>query len=238
MAREYYYLGELFALKILQRMRRFSSIRSASKGQSFVELALVALLLMLLVAGIAEYGVLLNRYLNLLDGVREAARFNANLNPFCPHDSTDPNCPPDTVTADYFKKTACELEDVIYPIQLDRARGDDIVISFFAVKSGSIVSRVPVAEAERGWSWRQNGDVYTDSPCSWAGDGTRNQSSKQTQAFVQSRIDPSAPDVSVALVEVFYNYPQTLKAPFFEQVFPDPIPVYIYAIMPIKYDGP
>ena len=39
---------------------------------------------MLLVVGIAEYGMLLNRYLNILDGAREAARYNANYNPFCP----------------------------------------------------------------------------------------------------------------------------------------------------------
>jgi hypothetical protein len=51
-------------------------------------------------------------------------------------------------------------------------------------------------------------------------------------------MDPSAPDVSVALVELFYNYPQTLRAPFYEQVFPDPVPVYTYAIMPIKNEGP
>ena len=59
-------------------------IRSGSKGQSFVELSLVALLLMLLVAGIAEFGVLLNRYLNILDGAREAARVGRQCRPvFC-----------------------------------------------------------------------------------------------------------------------------------------------------------
>jgi hypothetical protein len=220
-------------------MRRLPTIRSASKGQSFVELSLVALLLMLLLAGIAEYGLLLNRYLNLMDGVREAARFNANLNPFCAHDSTDPNCPPDTVTDNYYKKTACEVEDVILPIKLDPTRGDDIVISFFAVKNGVITGRYPTADGQKGWSWRQHGDVYPTGSClTWNGDGTRNANSKQASSFIASRMDSTAPDVSVALVEVFYNYPQTLKAPFFAQAFPDPIPVYTYAIMPIKYDGP
>jgi len=47
-------------------------------------------------------------------------------------------------------------------------------------------------------------------------------------------MDPTAPDVSVSLVEIFYNYPQTLKFPIFEAFIPDPIPVYTYAIMPIK----
>ena len=35
-------------------------------------------------------------------------------------------------------------------------------------------------------------------------------------------------------MEIFYNYPQTLKFPVFEMFVPDPIPVYTYAIFPIK----
>jgi hypothetical protein len=219
-------------------MKPRSILRSASKGQSFVELALVTLLLMLLIAGISEYGVLLNRYLNLADGVREAARFNASLNPFCPAGST--TCTPGTIDPNYYKKTACEVEEVILPITLDRARGDDIVISFFTVETNGlgqsvVTGRFPTVNGQNGWSWRENGDFYTGSPCTWAGDGTRNQNSKQNSTYIQQRMDTTAPAVSVALVEVFYNYPQTLKAPFFEQTFPDPIPVYTYAIFPIKY---
>jgi hypothetical protein len=220
---------------------RFFHFRSSSKGQSFVELSIVVLLLMLLVAGIAEFGVLLNRYLNLLDGVREAARFNAQLNPFCPSGST--TCTPGTVDPDYYKKTACAVESVIYPVTLDAhlGVGDDILISFIAIKNGAITQRYPDSN---GWSWRENGDAIPSgndrNDCTWTGDGsgTRTQFSKQSDAFILSRMDSTAPDVSVALVELFYNYPQTLKAPFFEQAFPDPVPVYTYAIMPIKNEGP
>ena len=218
------------------------SIRSASKGQSFVELSLVALLLMLLVAGIAEYGVLLNRYLNLLDAVREAARYNSNFNPFCPPPGTA-SCPVGQVTPDYYKLTACEVVQVLYPVVLYPERGDDIVVSFFTVEESgglsSITKRYPLTEAEHGWSWAQNGDDTgaANSKCHDPGlGGTRNPStySKQSSAFVQSRMDSTAPSVSVSLVEIFYNYPQTLRLPVFEQMIPDPIPVYTYAIMPIK----
>ena len=71
---------------------------------------------------------------------------------------------------------------------------------------------------------------------SWFGSGEApTKSSQQSTASIQSQMtDCNAPAVSLLLVEIFYNYPQTLKAPFYEQVFPDPVPVYIYAIMPMR----
>ena len=51
-------------------------------------------------------------------------------------------------------------------------------------------------------------------------------------------MDPSAPDVSVSLVEIFYNYPQTLRLPVFTEFIADPIPVYTYAVFPIKNVSP
>jgi hypothetical protein len=210
----------------LRRARRHAiqGLRGRSVGQSFVELSLLALVLMLLVAGIAEYGVLLNRYLNLLDGAREAARYNANYNPFCPATSTDPLCPPGTVTPDYYASTARVVNQVLYPIVLDTSRADDIVISFFTVEHSVITGRYPLADGENGWSWSQHEVGY----------GIRNHNSKQASSFILGRMDPTAPDVSVSLVEVFYNYPQTLRMPFFLEFIPDPIPVYTYAVMPIK----
>jgi hypothetical protein len=179
---------------------------------------------MLLVAGIAEYGVLLNRYLNLLDGAREAARYNANYNPFCPASSTDPLCPAGTVTPDYYASTARVVTQVLFPIVLDPTRADDIVVSFFTVEGGAITGRYPTADGENGWSWSEHELSYS----------VRNHISKQTSSFILGRMDPTAPDVSVSLVEVFYNYPQTLRMPFFLEFIPDPIPVYTYAVMPIK----
>jgi hypothetical protein len=198
--------------------------RRGTRGQSFVELTLLVLPLMLLVIGIAEYGVLLNQYLNVLDAAREAARYNANYNPFCPENSTDPLCPAGTVTSDYYQNTATVLEQVLYPVVLDPNRNDDIIVSFFTVEGGVITARYPTEEGENGWSWSANKVGY----------GVRNHISKQTSAFVASRMIASAPDVSVSLVEVFFNYPQTVRLPVFLELVPDPIPVYAYAIMPIK----
>jgi hypothetical protein len=176
------------------------------------------------VLGIAEYGLLLNRYLNVLDATREAARYTANFNPFCPLTSTDPLCPPGTVTPDYYQNTADLAEQVLYPVVLEPTRNDDIVISFFVVSGGHVAGRYPTADGQSGWSWSEHKLGYL----------ARNHDSLQTSTFIDGRLTHDAPDVSVSLVEVFYDYPQTLKLVAFLQFVPDPIPVYAYAIMPIK----
>jgi hypothetical protein len=212
-------------------MKPITFIRSGSKGQSFVELSLVALLLMLLVAGIAEFGVLLNRYLNMLDGAREAARYGANYDPWAPCANPSDPVDSDGVCTAYYINAAKEAEDVIAPIALnantnaDPLKNDDIVISIFVVANGNFC-RYP-SGTENGWSWSKNVE----------GLGSPIHTSAQSSATIQSQLNAST-EVSALLVEIFYNYAQTLKAPFYEQFFPDPVPVYIYAIMPLKTASP
>ena len=64
------------------------------------------------------------------------------------------------------------------------------------------------------------------------------RSSHFTTAQVLSLMDASAPGSGVLLVEVYYNYPQILKLPVFEQVIPDPILLYTYSIMPLSSAEP
>ena len=211
-------------------MKRYSfDIQKGSKGQSFVELSIVVLLLMLLVAGIAEFGVLLNRYLNIVDGAREAARYGANYDPFaaCVADANgNITGTPDSdgICSDYYTSSAKMAVDVINPIVLNTVAPlkDDIVISIFVLANNHFC-RFPTG-SENGWSWSQMVE----------GLATPDHTSAQSSASIQSQMNPSAPAVSAMLVEIFYNYPQTLKAPFYDQFFPDPVPVYSYAIMPLK----
>jgi hypothetical protein len=212
--------------KMKKYTKRYSiKSNSGSKGQSFVELSIVVLLLMLLVAGIAEFGVLLNRYLNLLDGVREAARYGANYDPFAPCVSGG-TLDADGICSEYYTNVAKEAVDVVSPIILVPASKDDIVASVFVLANNHFC-RFP-SGSEDGWSWRKNIQGFS----------VDNHTSVQSSASIQAQMDPSAPDVSVLLVEIFYNYPQTLKAPFYEQFFPDPIPVYTYSVMPLKNVSP
>jgi hypothetical protein len=213
-------------------MKRFSfKPNSGSKGQSFVELSLVVFLLILLLAGIAEFGVLLNRYLNIVDGSREAARYAANYDPFAPCAGSG-TLDVDGICSEYYQHTAQIATEVISPLKLDTVgkvssrdhlvKVDDIVISNFVV-TDTHFCRYP--SYENGWSWREHIEGYADA---------LNHHSEQSSANVQGRMDPNAPPVSLTLVEMFYNYPQTLKAPFYDAAFPDPVPVYTYAIMPLK----
>jgi hypothetical protein len=209
-------------------MKRISfKASSGSKGQSFVELSLVVLVLMLLVAGIAEFGVLLNRYLNLVDGAREAARYGANYDPFAPCTSGG-TVDSDGICSEYYDHASGEAVDVITPIVLNPLIGDDIVISIFAITDTNVCRYPTSGSGSDGWSWSKNDQ----------GRATANHVSQQSTAFIQSRMDSTAPAVSVLLVEIYYNYPQTLKAPFYEQFFPDPVPVYTYSVMPLENISP
>jgi hypothetical protein len=40
------------------------------------------------------------------------------------------------------------------------------------------------------------------------------------------------------VVEIFYNYPQLLKLPVLTSIVPDPIPLYLYSVMPISSAEP
>ena len=177
------------------------------KGQSFVELALVVVFLMILVAGIVEFGFMLNNYLNLVDASREAVRFSSNFDPFNLDGSLDTG---------FFIQTGQLTEEVLAPLVLDPTVGDDIVITFFSIGDG-IYIRYP---SDNGWS------VYG------------NQVSQLSNAEIQSRLDSGAPPTGVLLVEIYYNYPHVLGLPLFTAFVRDPMPVYVYAIMPLAAAEP
>ena len=71
--------------------------------------------------------------------------------------------------------------------------------------------------------------------------------SQLTDDDIRARLVADAPNAGVLLVEIFYNYPQLLKLPVFSNssflgvrfsLIPDPIPVYVYTIMPISSAEP
>jgi hypothetical protein len=199
----------------------FFRVNKKNKGQSLVELALVVGLLAFLMVAVVEYGFLLNRYLNLLDGVREASRYGSNVNPFNLDYTIDPNF---FVRPDLSRPVgptnppglADLVEQFIQPVTLDPTR-DDIVISFWGVTENGQLKRFPDAD---GWSRYGNA------------------TSKFTDAMIQARLQSGAPATGVLLIELFYNYPQTLKLPVFSNIIPDPIPLYAYTIMPLPAAEP
>lgn len=197
-------------------MPSFSSkTNETERGQSFVELSLVVIFLMIFVAGVIEFGFMLNNYLNLVDASREAVRYSSDSDPFengpCT-DRTNAAC----INPQFYTNTINLTEDVLAPVELDSTNGDDIVISFFSVANG-YYKRFP----------DNNGQSYFG-----------NQASKLTNAEIQSRLDSSAPPTGVLLIEIFYHYPQVLKLPVFTAFVQDPMPVYVYSIMPLSAAEP
>jgi len=195
-------------------MFRFSrkKIEKIEKGQSFVELSLVVLFLMIFVAGIIEFGFMLNNYLNLVDASRETVRRSANYDPFI----VDPVTGDKHVDPNFYEETIRFAKDILEPVVLDPSLGDDIVVTFFSVGNGVYI-RYPNND---GWS------AYG------------NQVSKLSDAEIQSRLNSEAPPTGVLLVEIFYNYPQVLKLPIFTAFLRDPMPVYAYAVMPLTAAEP
>jgi hypothetical protein len=199
--------------------------RIKHKGQSFIELALVFMILMLLFAGVVELGMLINVYLDIIDAGREAARA-ANMADFYKADGV-------TIGNDVYDYAAQVAWNTMNP----RCQGtlsekpavpapcamripfdittDDIVISVVSY-DGSSVLRFPTG----GWS------------------RFGNHASTVSDGWIMSHLDPTALDTGMVLVEVFYDYHQLLGMPFFADVLPDPIPVHTYSIMPYPLADP
>lgn len=217
-------------------------------GQSFIELMLVMMILALLLTGVVEFGFLLNAYLHVLDGAREGARLGSNGIPFDPSSGS--------LYTDFYANVVKRTLDVMDPVLLDAShpdgtgKVDDIVISVWSVTSTAL-TRFPSSES--GYSMCGNlasiEAYYTAQSInfptaltdpSWSSCTPR--ASTFTTAQMTALRDPLAPSSGILLVEVFYNYPQVLKLPIFENsvysLIPDPIPVFIYAIMPISAAEP
>jgi len=109
-------------------------------GQSLVELALFFPILLILLSGVIEFGFMLNTYVNLIDGPREAARFAVAQNPFTSSQFSQDAPPPDNPC--FYNAVAAEVLTAYRPdpnapptIRLDPSQ-DDVVISVFAINNG------------------------------------------------------------------------------------------------------
>jgi hypothetical protein len=234
--------------------RSFFRISIKPRGQSFVELMLVMVILAMMLAGVVEFGFMLNNYLHVLDGAREAARYSNSAYAY--------NLQTGTTIPEFYYYTAEQAANTMTPVQLDPTKGDDIVISVLSV-AGTSVERHPSAN---GWSlcahfsefvnflWTHDPNHPVD-PLQSVPDGLADpnwysctaHTSRLINSDVQARLVSNAPNAGVLLVEIFYNYPQLLKLPVLTDndflgvhfsLLPDPMPVYVYTIMPISSAEP
>lgn len=202
------------------------------RGQAVVETALVLTLLVMIVASIAEFGMMFNAYMALQDAARNAARFSSDS--IYNFTDTDHNC---NSTRDFYRQTAClaqmELAQSRPQITLTftTTATDDIIISAFGIAGGEAVTptvwaRYPQAYGEAGWSWSL--DQF----------GARHQSSQITRAQIAQKLQFGAPSTGLLLVEIFGHYDQKLKLPWITAFLPDPFPLYTYALMPLSSAEP
>ena len=205
---------------------------SSERGQSLVEIAIFLPIFILLIAGIAEMGWYINRYLNMLDASREAARFAADLDPISNYNPQfnryspgfDPaatyTCTGPGRTEEYYTAVACYAEETLAGtgVVISPTNGyDDIVISAFTIENGDVKYRFPPDTSDRGWSL----------------------TGKQDSQFPSLRISndqtgygPTSPKQGILVLEIFFQHRQVLALPFFTIFVPADIGIHVYTIMP------
>jgi hypothetical protein len=206
----------------IKHQRDAATGHGAHKAQSLVELAITLPLLLMMLAGLVEFGFMLNYYLSLNDATRETARFFSNFDPFT---ETSPGVLADDLSSTGVYVTAAgfllqnlepiDAQDTSKKIKLDPTT-DDIVISVFSV-SGNTVKRFPTS-----------GDYH------WFG----NHSSRWTTTEVSNRLISGSPNTGMILIEVFYDYHQILGLPWLTAFIPDPVTLYAYTMMPMSAAEP
>jgi hypothetical protein len=210
-----------------------SGRRRRTSGQSLVEIAILFPILLMLLSGLVEFGFLLNQYLNLLDGAREAARFASDGDPFT-RDPGNQNCSlaNGPITQDFYNQAACLAQQVALPIRLDSAK-DDVVISAFGVADGAVVARYPASPSDPPGGAETSGEwhLYGYGGCSPTADNCN--PSKFSNGRINSYLTGAAPNTGILLVEIYFDYNQVLALPWITAFVPDPIHVHTFAIMPL-----
>ncbi len=206
-------------------------------AQSFVELALILPVLLMLSAGLVEIGFYVYSYLTLLDLTREAARFASLRDPFTL--DVDGGTLPDDACSDsvlhYYFDTACIILDPGFnPTLPFDTNIDDITISVLTISGNVVTNRWP-ADGDGVWSLSTASNAWAGSE-SWTKDCAGNVVRSEpffTNAELVSRFQAGAPtNKGLVIVEAYYCYHQVLNLPLLSDFLPNPIRMHAYSIMP------
>jgi hypothetical protein len=209
-----------------------------SRAQSLVEVAIAFPVLIMLFAGVVEFGFIINYYLSLVDATRDAARRYSNEDPFCNTVSL-PECPainPTMSDSDFYLQAASMVVRTLNPkmdkpfyvgriIALDPTR-DDVIVSVYSV-TGSTVT-----QCQGGITPNRPFHLFP-SP----GGAGNYPSIFTTQDVLNTRVS-GAPDAGLLIVEVHYNYHHVLQLPWMKAIVSDPLHLRAYTIMPIRSAEP
>lgn len=227
--------------------------RARSRGQSFLELAIILPILLLMLLGLVEISFFIGRYLDILDLTREAARFASVRDPFM-------NAPIDTVSCsagepfNFYYHTACIFSPPTGSANCTDAKFcnglnsfvalnpefDDVVITVYTVSDWHVSS--PVFPQPNGYWALSNIDSDTAHNDNWQRDCQGNVV-RSTPYFTADRIndtlEPSSPkSKGLVAVEFYYCYHQALNLPVLTNFVPNPLRIHAYTLMPIPAAQP
>jgi hypothetical protein len=202
-------------------------------GQSLVEFTILLPVLLIMISGLVELGLLLNYYLDVIDAAREAARWGASDDPFI--DASGAYVGDDDSNPFYTRVAGVAQQSIDMgsggQISLDPA-SDDIVVSVFAVNGGTVEFRYPATFGESGWCTFCNHTSLFSTTCLSTVDPPKCDPPDQDLRSVDALLDPTAPNAGIVIVEIWYDYNQILALPWITAFLPDPIPLYAYSVMP------
>lgn len=187
------------------------------KAQSFLELAVILPILLLLILGVVELSFMVSEYLDLLDLTREAARFASVRDPFDPV-ASDHDCSTQDLF-DYYYDTACIFSppagsascivddpfcNGLNQFMIVNPDTDDIVISVYTVSDldesnpGTRDYKVQsVAPAKGYWAYSEDILGLTDGDGNWTRDCQGNTIRTEpyyTETSVDARLNKATPE--------------------------------------------
>ncbi len=221
----------------MKRLLRKFKIKDRQSGQSFVELAIILPLLLLMLVGMVEVAFTMFIYLTELDLTREAARFASvrDFNELEPSGELHPADSSDACTDSdlhYFLDASCFFTDPdlnpFLPFNIDT---DDVVITVFTVAGGQISERHPTIDddGQPAGYWSLNDDNWTRD-C--------NGNTVRTAPFfsdddVEANFISDAPlDKGLVLVEAYYCWNPVAYLPFISEYIPSTLQLHAYTFMP------
>ena len=219
--------------------------KGLTKGQSFVELALVVPILALLLAGVVEIAFLYFSYMSALDLTREAARF-ASARDYRMEEAPESGLPFSACTdasLHYYYDTSCFFIDPEINSSLEISPTDfaDVAISVFTVTGNQVTNRWPTENPDGSpnsdgvFSLYQSNVAGTLVP-NWKLDCEGNivrTEPYMTNSELEALFQPNAPtEKGFVLVEVYYCYHHKIGLPFLTWAIPNPMRMHAYTIMP------
>jgi len=243
-------------------------MRKKIRGQSLLEFAIIVPLLVLFVLGAAEITLFIGTYTNVIDLTREAARFASVRDPSQNYTGTncsaDVNKTPPDPNNSFFYDTACIFSPLSGSDSCKTAdptfcngfnstiffklNEDDILVNVFTVTNNMVTAHYPSSDpfnltipvtpwvwstsrASHQENWKYNCDgTPIATPSAYFTLEKINGYLAETPGTVQNK--------GFVTVEAYYCYHQVVKVPLIGLLFPDPMRIHVYTVMPLPAAAP